>query len=55
MGRILFAIAGIGVAGYGIHKKVILTIKRKLKKNVGEAVKRYKIRLANRRGKLYEE
>lgn len=39
-GWIFLAIAGIGAAGYGIHKKVIPAIKRKLKRNNGEATKK---------------
>lgn len=33
LGWIFLAIAGIGATGYGIHKKVIPAIKRKLVKN----------------------
>lgn len=38
MSWIFLVIVGISAAGYGIHKKVLPAIKRRLKKNDGEVV-----------------
>lgn len=52
---IFFAITGIGTIGYGIYKKVSPAIKRKVKKNDGEAVKKEQNQISKQKRMLYEE